>query len=75
MSIFTFCVTLGPGLAPVIFSWVEANPRFEWRWIQWFQMSTSYSRCFLPMGRIVGRAKLTISHIRSLSPYRHLRLT
>jgi hypothetical protein len=39
MSIFTFCVTLGPGLAPVIFSWVEANPRFEWRWIQWFQMS------------------------------------
>ena len=40
MSIFTFCVTLGPGLAPVIFSWVEADPRFEWRWIQWFQMST-----------------------------------
>lgn len=40
MSIFTFWVTLGPGLAPVIFSWVEADPRFEWRWIQWFQMIT-----------------------------------
>ena len=40
MSVFTFCVTLGPGLAPVIFSWVEANPSLEWRWIQWFQMST-----------------------------------
>lgn len=49
MSIFTFWVTLGPGLAPVIFSWVEADPRFEWRWIQWFQMSTSLSKSPTPL--------------------------
>ena len=25
------------GLGPVIMAWVEANPKLEWRWIQWIQ--------------------------------------
>lgn len=61
MSIFTFWVTLGPGLAPVIFSWVEANPKLEWRWIQWFQMSESPAK--------VAHPNLTSSHFRSLLPF------
>jgi MFS family permease len=28
----------GSSIAPVITSWVEANPRLEWRWIQWIQI-------------------------------------
>ncbi len=31
-------VTQGTSFAPVINSWVEANPKLEWRWIQWIQI-------------------------------------
>jgi hypothetical protein len=31
------------GLGAVVMAWVEANPRLEWRWIQWIQYSTSTS--------------------------------
>jgi len=27
------------GLGAVVMSWVEANTKLEWRWIQWIQYS------------------------------------
>ena len=41
MALFAFMAMLGTGLGPAIFSWVEANPRLQWRWIQWIQLSES----------------------------------
>lgn len=39
MSILALTAFVGTGLGPVTMSWVEANPRLEWRWIQWIQFS------------------------------------
>lgn len=38
MAVFALMAVSGTAFAPVIFSWVEANPRLEWRWIQWIQI-------------------------------------
>lgn len=40
MAVFAFFAMLGTGLGPVMMAWVEANPRLEWRWIQWIELST-----------------------------------
>jgi hypothetical protein len=69
MSIFTFWVTLGPGLAPVIFSWVEANPRLEWRWIQWFQMSKSHTTFYASYKWLMtSHFRLVLPHCRPSPP-------
>lgn len=39
MALFTVCVVAAPGLGPVLFCWVEANPALQWRWIHWITMS------------------------------------
>ncbi|WVR04612.1 hypothetical protein IAU60_001623 [Kwoniella sp. DSM 27419] len=36
-AVFSFCAIAGSGLGPVAFSWVETNPRLEWRWVWWIQ--------------------------------------
>jgi hypothetical protein len=41
MTVFAFCAMFGTGIGPVIMSWVEANPKLQWRWIQWIQLSAS----------------------------------
>ena len=38
MAVFALMAVSGTAFAPVIFSWVEANPSLEWRWIQWIQI-------------------------------------
>ncbi|KAI0321592.1 major facilitator superfamily domain-containing protein [Amylostereum chailletii] len=38
MSIFAFCAIAGTGMGPVGAGWIEANPHFEWRWIQWIHV-------------------------------------
>lgn len=38
MAVFALMAITGTALAPVFMSWVEANPRLEWRWIQWIQI-------------------------------------
>ncbi|RSH92160.1 hypothetical protein EHS25_008575 [Saitozyma podzolica] len=38
MTVFAFCAMFGTGIGPVIMSWVEANPKLQWRWIQWIQL-------------------------------------
>ncbi|KAH7924304.1 MFS general substrate transporter [Leucogyrophana mollusca] len=35
MSLFALAAVASTGLGAVIASWIEANPRLEWRWIQW----------------------------------------
>lgn len=39
MSLFVLCVIIGAGVAPPVFSWVEAAPGLGFRWIHWIQMS------------------------------------
>ncbi|KAI0306011.1 major facilitator superfamily domain-containing protein [Multifurca ochricompacta] len=36
MSLFALFALGATGLGPVAGSWIEANPHFQWRWIQWF---------------------------------------
>ncbi|WVQ98033.1 hypothetical protein IAU59_005155 [Kwoniella sp. CBS 9459] len=36
-AIFSFTAIAGSGLGPVMFCWVESNPRLEWRWVWWIQ--------------------------------------
>ena len=38
MAVFALMAITGTAVAPVFMSWVEANPRLEWRWIQWIQI-------------------------------------
>jgi len=35
MAIFSVAAIGGTGIGPVAAGWIEANPRFEWRWIQY----------------------------------------
>lgn len=39
MALFGFVAMFATGLGPAIMAWVEANPKLEWRWIQWLQLS------------------------------------
>lgn len=36
MAVFGIFAIGGTGMGPVVAGWTEMNPRFEWRWIQWF---------------------------------------
>ncbi|KAH8100406.1 MFS general substrate transporter [Cristinia sonorae] len=38
MAIFTIAAMASTGVGPVAAGWIEMNPRFEWRWIQWFHL-------------------------------------
>ncbi|KAI0272421.1 major facilitator superfamily domain-containing protein [Gloeopeniophorella convolvens] len=38
MSLFSLAAIGATGLGPVVGAWIEANHRFEWRWIQWFHV-------------------------------------
>ncbi|KAI0060642.1 MFS general substrate transporter [Artomyces pyxidatus] len=38
MSLFAVVALSGTGIGPVAAGWIEADPRFEWRWIQWFHL-------------------------------------
>ena len=40
MAMFTWCVVSGTGFA-ALFAYVEANPKLQWRWIGWIQLSES----------------------------------
>ncbi|KAG8932743.1 hypothetical protein FRC02_000644 [Tulasnella sp. 418] len=41
MSIFGLAAIMSTGLGPVIAGWIEANPKLEWRWIQWLHFITT----------------------------------
>jgi hypothetical protein len=41
MAIFGTAAIASTGIGAVVFGWVEANPKLEWRWIQWVQYSAS----------------------------------
>ena len=38
MAAFGIFAIAGTGMGPVVAGWTEQNPRFEWRWIQWFHV-------------------------------------
>jgi hypothetical protein len=46
MGIFTFAAISATGVGPVAAGWIEANPHFEWRWIQWIHvMYVPFTHC------------------------------
>ncbi|KAF8993764.1 MFS general substrate transporter [Cyathus striatus] len=38
MALFALMAVGGNGIGPFVGGWIEANPKLEWRWIQWIQM-------------------------------------
>jgi MFS family permease len=38
MAFFTLASVVAQGLGPVIAGVIEADPRLEWRWIQWINV-------------------------------------
>lgn len=41
MSIYSLSAVASVGIGAVAAGWVEADPRFQWRWIQWFHVIAS----------------------------------
>ncbi|KAJ7623748.1 MFS polyamine transporter [Roridomyces roridus] len=38
MAIFSVAAVGGSGIGPLVAGWIEANPKLEWRWIEWIQL-------------------------------------
>ena len=38
MAFYSLTAIGGTGLGPVMAGYIEMNPHFEWRWIQWFHL-------------------------------------
>ncbi|WRT64795.1 uncharacterized protein IL334_001729 [Kwoniella shivajii] len=36
-AMFAFTAMAGSGFGPLMFCWVESNPKLEWRWMWWIQ--------------------------------------
>ncbi|KAK8847392.1 hypothetical protein IAR55_005250 [Kwoniella newhampshirensis] len=36
-SVFAVMAIAGSGVGPLVFAWVESDPRLQWRWVWWIQ--------------------------------------
>lgn len=39
MSLFALAAIFNMGTGPVMAGWMEMNPKLQWKWIQWVQMT------------------------------------
>jgi hypothetical protein len=47
MALLSFSALAGTGFGPAGAGWIEANARFEWRWIQWFHAMQVFTTILL----------------------------
>ena len=58
MAAFGIFAIAGTGMGPVVAGWTEQNPRFEWRWIQWFHVMYE----LLPSQKKIGKTLRIFLH-------------
>ncbi|KIJ65201.1 hypothetical protein HYDPIDRAFT_88764, partial [Hydnomerulius pinastri MD-312] len=64
MSIFALAAVGSTGLGPVIAGWIEADPRLEWRWIQWVHvMRVSLPHLFFDPPIIETRSSIILTRM------------
>jgi len=39
LAVFSLISFINVGVGPIMAGWIETNPKLEWKWIEWVQMT------------------------------------